>query len=74
MFEDENKLEHIRKYSFHDSGLEEFMAPPGLKKIEDRAFSHCKNLRQVELNEGLTTLGEHDEADHLNGTDYFGVF
>lgn len=59
-FAEEGQLKMIGKHSFYGSGLEEFIAPPGLKEIERGAFMNCKSLTNVVLNEGLTTLGEHD--------------
>ena len=36
------------------------MAPLSLRVIEKGAFSMCENLRYVELNEGLESLGENE--------------
>ena len=45
---------------FYNSGLEEFVAPQGLKKICGAAFCGCKSLKRVVLNEGLKTLSDDD--------------
>ena len=55
-FQEMSQLESIMEKCFRGSGLEEFIAPPGLKEIGDEAFKSCKSLKRVVLNEGLTTL------------------
>lgn len=37
--------------------IEEFVAPSSLERIDQGAFCGCRNLRRVELNEGLRYLG-----------------
>ena len=49
-------LQMIDSCCFYHSGLEEFVAPPRLKRIRGGAFLFCENLKQVTLNEGLEAL------------------
>ena len=58
MFQNDSALEEIGNGCFSNSGIEEFQAPPDLKKIGPSAFSGCKNLKRSVLNEGLELLGE----------------
>ena len=58
----------IYLYCFEDSGLEEFVAPPGLREICGGAFAGCHKLKRVALNEGLLVLRDDD------GPHYTGVF
>ena len=51
-------LQEIGNYCFISSGLEEFAAPPGLKRICCGAFIECENLKRVILNEGLEELSD----------------
>ena len=37
---------------FQNSGLEEIALPMALKKIDDRVFESCDNLRSIYLDEG----------------------
>ena len=37
--------------------MESFDAPRGLRTLAHAAFANCANLKKVELNEGLETLG-----------------
>lgn len=50
-------MAYIGKKCFSESGITEFSAPPGLREIEDQAFSSCMSLKRVVLNEGLIRLG-----------------
>lgn len=43
--------------AFASTLLESIVLPPKVIEIESRAFSRCKNLRYVELNEGLEKIG-----------------
>lgn len=49
-------LMYIRELCFSGSGLEEFIAPQGLKTINGNAFYDCGFLKRVVLNEGLEEL------------------
>lgn len=46
-------LERIGRFCFYGSGLEELVAPQGLKEIGGGAFDSCYGLKRVVLNEGL---------------------
>lgn len=56
VFPDDSVLESIEDECFVASEIEEFLAPPSLKRIGASAFSECKRLRKVVLNEGLDEL------------------
>lgn len=74
-FAEGSQLERIGEYCFANSGLEEFIAPPGLKEIERGAFEDCKNLKRVVLNDELDTLGIDDEGRDADYKPYWcGVF
>lgn len=45
--------------AFRNSGLETFIAPNNLKTIEGQAFSACKNMKTVDLNSQLETIGNN---------------
>lgn len=64
-------LEKIGKDCFAYSGLEEFIAPQGLREIGDGAFYGCVRLKLVTLNEGLEVL--KDGYDAVHGY-YYGAF
>ena len=53
-----SQLERIGENCFHGTAITEFLAPPSLREIGSGAFSGCKNLERVALNEGLERLGE----------------
>ena len=50
-------LENIADRAFRSSGIESFTAPSSLRVIGDDAFCDCKELKSVELNEGLEFIG-----------------
>lgn len=56
IFAEDSKFTEIGKQCFSHSGLEEFQAPKGLRKIGPEAFTYCRDLKRVVLNEGLETL------------------
>ena len=58
-FQEGSRLQKISFSCFEDSGLEEFVAPSGLREIEGGAFYGCKSLKQVVLNEGLEALADN---------------
>ena len=58
-----NGLETIKVNAFADSGLESFIAPASLKKIEKNAFMNCQALRHVDLS--ACTL-ESDNGDFFS--------
>lgn len=47
----------LQKGIFYKSELETIQFPTTLKEIKGSVFNNCTNLRRVELNEGLETLG-----------------
>ena len=42
---------------FEGTSLKEFVAPEGLREIMSSAFSRCRDLKRVVLNEGIVSLG-----------------
>ena len=52
-FQDGSLLEDIGNRCFSGSRLKEFRSPPGMRKIGNEAFSECKSLKRVILNDGL---------------------
>ena len=48
-----HELRAVGTSAFRNSGLEEFVAPQGLREIGLGAFAGCTGLRRVVLNEGL---------------------
>lgn len=56
MFPNDSALENIQDECFRESGIESFVAPPSLKRTGAYAFSGCKHLKRVVLNEGLEAL------------------
>ena len=63
-------LEEIGSCAFRDSGLERFSAPGALRTIRHGAFSRCRGLKLVALNEGLEVLGGELRDNGL----MYGVF
>ena len=59
IFQEGSRLQEICELCFYGSGLEEFVAPPGLKEIEGAIFLGCENLKRVQLNEGLEALNDY---------------
>lgn len=55
-FRGRSQLEKIGYNCFARSGIEELLAPPGLREIGQDAFAGCEDLRLVVLNEGLERL------------------
>ncbi len=49
-------LEEIGPYAFAHTSLSDFVAPPGLKTIGERAFFDCGRLSRVRLNGGLLRI------------------
>ena len=43
---------------FEESGLRDVRFPSTLKKIEYRTFARCRNLKAIELPNGLEYLGK----------------
>lgn len=56
LFPNDSALETIEGECLRESRIEEFLAPPSLKRIEVSVFSQCYSLKKVVLNEGLETL------------------
>ena len=48
----------IGSFAFSDTGINTFVAPPNLKRIDEKAFFNCHDLREVKLNDGLEFIGE----------------
>ena len=44
--------------AFASTGIERISIPSNVKLIENSAFSHCKNLKEVILNKGLQYIGK----------------
>ena len=42
---------------FEESALESIVLPKTLKRIEHRTFKDCKNLKNIDLPEGLRYIG-----------------
>ena len=57
-FRDGSRLEEIGDSCFSYSGLEEFVAPRGLREIGRSAFRGCARLRRAVLSEGVAVLGD----------------
>ena len=51
-------LEKAGENCFYGTAIREFLAPQSLREIGSGAFSGCKSLERVALNEGLEKLGE----------------
>ena len=58
-----NNLTEIGQNAFCSSGLENFKAPKSLRIICQSAFQNCLQLKRVQLNEGLDTLGTDEYPD-----------
>ena len=65
-------LREIGLFAFSGSGIDSFVAPRSLRTIRQGAFYNCRNLKYVQLNEGLEVLGT-DEYPSDRGL-YCGVF
>ena len=52
-----NSLNELEDYAFAHTGLKRLVCPQSLKVIGERSFFHCKKLANVELNEGLESIG-----------------
>ena len=52
-------MKKIGACCFEKSGLEEIVLPASVKEIGARAFYYCKQLKNVQLNEGLEKLGSN---------------
>ena len=69
VFAEGSRLREIRDSCFASTALKTFEAPPGLQKISNGAFSFCKNLQRVVLNEGLEVVGTDSKKSGCeNGT------
>ena len=55
-FGDNPMIEEIGPQAFCSSGLESFVAPPSLKRIDGMAFGNCILLEKFKLNEGIEKL------------------
>ena len=64
-------LEHIRESAFYGTSLKSVRIPPNIKHLLQGTFSNCTNLSNVELNEGLASIGQDCfrntyELKHIN--------
>ena len=50
-------METIGLFAFYNTGLESVEFPESLRTVAQGAFSDCKSLKSVILNEGLEVLG-----------------
>ena len=50
-------LQSIGTNAFRETAIRRFVAPRSLRYLGTGAFYGCKSLKQVELNEGLTSIG-----------------
>lgn len=71
-----SRLKKIGPLCFSKTEISEFLAPPGLRNIDDSAFYECKQLKRVTLNDGLVTIGgrSDDSNDYNNFSGPKGVF
>ena len=53
VFPKDSKLQTIARSAFARSGVKELVCPNSLKEIGLGAFTGCKNLSRVELNENI---------------------
>ena len=51
------RLQSIGANAFRGTDVRVFVAPSSLQRLGEGAFYGCKNLKQVELNEGLSVIG-----------------
>lgn len=58
--------------AFVGSGIETFIAPDSLRILGQGAFWKCKNLRYVQLNEGLRAVGRDEKSS--DGGRFVGAF
>lgn len=53
-----NGIEKIGEKAFRDNtNITSVVFPDSLREIDDYAFKGCKNLREIELNEGIISIG-----------------
>lgn len=67
IFQDGSKLVTMEEKCFSSTAIEEFMAPPALRNIGKETFSSCRNLKYVELNEGLKRLVSKNRYQNYPG-------
>ena len=67
IFQNGSKLKQIGDSCFSSNGLEEFVVPPRLRRIESGAFSSCEKLKRVVLNEGLEKIGDQCKGPYCSG-------
>lgn len=58
--------------TFYGSGLSSFTVPSTVREIGQAAFSACKSMKSVRIENGLTVLGKEDPVE--NGNRQCGVF
>lgn len=54
-----DSLVYIGEFAFYRNQIEEFVAPPALVQISEKAFFRCSKLAHVVLNEGLRVIGDN---------------
>lgn len=52
-------LTYIGECAFTQSGLQTIIIPSSVEKIDKYAFSECKSLSEIKLNEGLVEIGQY---------------
>lgn len=57
IFSPGSAVEEMQFKAFCRSGLEQFAAPPSLRKISSMAFRECTALKEFQLNKGIRELG-----------------
>lgn len=57
-------VEVVRAFAFARTGIGAFSAPAALRRVEEKAFFNCENLKSVSFSEGLVSLG----ANAFTGT------
>lgn len=51
-------LEIIEPFAFAHTGVVQTVLPDSLCRLEEKAFFHCADLRQAQLNDGLQEMGD----------------
>lgn len=52
-------VEKITDFAFYRSEIESVKFPDSVKRIEDEAFSHCHNLKEINLGNGVKQFGNY---------------
>ena len=68
-FQEGSRLREIMHTAFTGTNLKNFVAPPALRTLGYEAFSSCRSLKRVVLNEGMKVLGtEEGTQDVFHGS------